>query len=44
MQVVNHPRLNHHVEVSAGVLAGRCTEMLQRFFRERRLIEKGLHS
>ena len=44
MQVVNHPRLNHHVEVSAGVLAGRCTEMLQRFFRERRMIEKGLHS
>jgi tRNA(adenine34) deaminase len=36
MQVVNHPRSNHHVDVTDGVLAGRCSEMLQRFFRERR--------
>jgi tRNA(adenine34) deaminase len=36
MQVINHPRLNHHMEVSEGVLAGRCTEILQTFFRERR--------
>ena len=36
MQVLNHPGLNHHIEVSEGVLAGRCMEMLQAFFRERR--------
>ncbi len=36
MQVINHPRLNHHVEVTEGVLAGRCMEILQAFFRERR--------
>jgi tRNA(adenine34) deaminase len=36
MQVINHPRLNHHVEVQEGVLAGRCMEILQAFFRGRR--------
>jgi len=36
MNVINHPRLNHHMEVADGVLAGRCMEMLQMFFRERR--------
>jgi tRNA(adenine34) deaminase len=36
MQVINHPRLNHHMEVTEGVLAGRCMEILQGFFRERR--------
>ncbi|SRR6266568_6142570 len=36
MQVINHPRLNHRMEVTPGVLAGRCMESLQAFFRERR--------
>jgi tRNA(adenine34) deaminase len=36
MQVLNHPQLNHRMEVVAGVLAGRCAEMLQSFFRDRR--------
>ena len=36
MQVINHPGLNHHVEVTEGVLAGRCMDILQEFFRERR--------
>ena len=36
MEVLNHPRLNHQMEVRAGVLAGRCAEMLQAFFRSRR--------
>jgi tRNA(adenine34) deaminase len=36
MQVLNHPQLNHRIEVKGGVLAGRCAEMLQSFFRERR--------
>jgi len=37
MQVLNHPAQNHRVEVQAGVLAGRCSELLQSFFRQRRL-------
>ena len=36
LQVLNHPRLNHQMEVTAGVLAGRCAELLQSFFRARR--------
>ncbi len=36
MQVLNHPQLNHRVEVRSGVLAGRCAEVLQEFFRSRR--------
>jgi tRNA(adenine34) deaminase len=36
MQVLNHPQLNHRVEVQSGVLAGRCSELLQEFFRRRR--------
>lgn len=36
MQVTNHPQLNHTIEVTAGVLAGRSAEMLQEFFRSRR--------
>ena len=36
MQVLNHPQLNHKVEVRSGVLAGRCAELLQAFFKSRR--------
>ena len=36
MQVLNHPQLNHRMEVKGGVLAGRSAELLQSFFRERR--------
>jgi tRNA(adenine34) deaminase len=36
LQVVNHPSLNHQVEIRAGVLAGRSAEMLQEFFKKRR--------
>jgi tRNA(adenine34) deaminase len=36
MQVVNHPELNHRVEVCGGILAGRSAELLQAFFRNRR--------
>ena len=36
MQVVNHPELNHKMEVQGGVLAGRSAEVLQTFFRNRR--------
>ena len=36
MEVLNHPRLNHRTDVRGGVLAGRCAELLQTFFRNRR--------
>ena len=36
MTVLNHPQMNHKVEAVSGVLAGRATEMVQTFFRERR--------
>ena len=41
MQVLNHPQLNHRIQVQkidvrSGVLAGRSAEVLQTFFRNRR--------
>ena len=39
MQVLNHPALNHRMEVTAGVLAEECSAILQGFFRERRTKE-----
>jgi tRNA(adenine34) deaminase len=36
LQVLNHPGLNHRMEVRSGVLAGKCAELLQEFFRSRR--------
>ena len=40
LEVVNHPRLNHRMEVVGGVLAGRCAELVQAFFRQRREDQK----
>lgn len=36
LQVLNHPALNHKMEVVPGVLAQECSEILQEFFRARR--------
>ena len=36
LQVLTHPELNRSVEVASGVLAGRCAELLQVFFKSRR--------
>jgi tRNA(adenine34) deaminase len=41
LPVLNHPALNHRMQVEGGVLAGRCAEMLQSFFRRRRAEQKG---
>jgi tRNA(adenine34) deaminase len=35
-EVLSHPRLNHQVEVTAGVLAEECAAVIQAFFAERR--------
>jgi tRNA(adenine34) deaminase len=34
--IVRHPRLNHRAEVTGGVLAEECGDILRRFFQERR--------
>ena len=36
LAVLNHPKVNHRVEVVSGVLADECTEILRDFFRRRR--------
>ena len=36
LAVINHPGLNHQMEVCGGVLAGKSAEILQEFFRRRR--------
>jgi len=36
MRVLNHPKLNHIMQVQGGVLAGRCTQIMQKFFRTMR--------
>ena len=36
LEVVNHPQLNHHMEITRGVLAARCMDVLQDFFRQKR--------
>jgi tRNA(adenine34) deaminase len=36
LSVMNHPSLNHRVEVVSGVLADECGTMLTNFFRARR--------
>ncbi|HWW96501.1 MAG TPA: tRNA adenosine(34) deaminase TadA [Edaphobacter sp.] len=36
LSVMNHPQLNHKVEVTSGLLADECGQMLTNFFLERR--------
>jgi tRNA(adenine34) deaminase len=35
-EILSHPRLNHQVEIAAGILATDCAAILQSFFAERR--------
>ena len=35
-EIVSHPRLNHQIEVTSGILASECTAILQAFFAVRR--------
>src|ERR1035437_6964520 len=36
LSVMNHPQLNHKVEVASGLLADECGTLLTNFFRQRR--------
>ena len=42
MDLVCHPKLNHQLEVTAGVLAEECSMMLSTFFQRRRAEQKKL--
>jgi tRNA(Arg) A34 adenosine deaminase TadA len=37
LKVLNHPKLNHQVEVESGVLKEQCAELLRKFFQARRM-------
>ena len=36
LSVLNHPQLNHRIELTGGVLAEECGDLLRRFFQSRR--------
>lgn len=36
LTVLNHPKLNHRVEIESGVLRDECAAVLRRFFRAKR--------
>ncbi|QHN04072.1 tRNA adenosine(34) deaminase TadA [Granulicella sp. WH15] len=36
LEVMNHPKLNHRVEVTSGLLAEECGQILTAFFRAKR--------
>ena len=36
LSVINHPRLNHQMQLDSGLLAAESSELLRAFFRERR--------
>lgn len=43
LTVLNHPKLNHQVEILDGVLADECASILRAFFRRKRRSES-IHS
>ncbi|MGA2628743.1 MAG: tRNA adenosine(34) deaminase TadA [Terriglobia bacterium] len=36
LAVLNHPKLNHQVEIASGVLAEECAAIIRQFFRRKR--------
>ncbi|RXS93452.1 tRNA adenosine(34) deaminase TadA [Silvibacterium dinghuense] len=41
LEVLNHPKLNHQLEISRGVMGIEAGEMLRQFFRDRRTAAQG---
>jgi tRNA(adenine34) deaminase len=39
LKVLNHPKLNHRVEVVKGVMADDCAKILREFFRSKRRVD-----
>ena len=40
LKVLNHPKLNHQVEIAQGILEDDCSSILREFFRHRRREQK----
>lgn len=40
LDITNNPRLNHRIEVTPGVLAPQCSDLLRSFFAERRRVSE----
>ena len=36
LSVLNHPQLNHKIQIASGLLADECGALLKDFFRQRR--------
>ena len=41
-ELLNHPKLNHQVEIVSGVMQAQCSALLSRFFKNRRDSKKRL--
>jgi tRNA(adenine34) deaminase len=41
MQMLDHPALNHRIEIISGVLENQCRALIQNFFGEKRRTVKG---
>ena len=41
INLLQHPALNHHCEIKAGVLQDECAAILQNFFRGKRVTDPG---
>jgi tRNA(adenine34) deaminase len=44
INLLQHPALNHHCEIVAGVLQTKCAAILQDFFRKKRAADPGVPS
>jgi len=42
LNLVNHPDLNHQIEVTEGILAEECSSLISAFFKRRRAEKKSL--
>lgn len=40
LNLVNHEKLNHQIEIKSGVMAKKCSELLSNFFKRRRAEKK----
>ena len=41
INLLQHPALNHHCQITSGVLQNECAAILQDFFRKKRALETG---
>jgi len=41
INLLQHPALNHHCQITSGILQNECATILQDFFRKKRALETG---